>query len=73
MLNKFKKGQKYIWRKENREGLNLDSFISEEIIIIEGLLKKTNKVKMYNATKNYRFNLQIDENKKYEDFILIEE
>ena len=73
MLNKFKKGQKYIWRKENREGLGLDISISEEIIIIEGLLKKTNKVKMYNTTKNYRFNLQIDENKKYEEFILIEE
>ena len=73
MLNKFKKGQKYIWRKENREGLGLDISISEEIIIIEGLLKKTNKVKMYNMTKNYRFNLQINEDKKYEEFILIEE
>ena len=73
MLNKFKKGQRYIWRKENREGINLDISINEEIIIIEGLLKKTNKVKMYNVTKNYRFNLQIDANKNYEEFILIEE
>ena len=73
MLNKFKKGQRYIWRKESREGINLDISINEEIIIIEGLLKKTNKVKMYNVTKNYRFNLQIDANKNYEEFILIEE
>ena len=73
MLNKFKKGQRYIWRKENKEGINLDISINEEIIIIEGLLKKTNKVKMYNVTKNYRFNLQIDANKNYEEFILIEE
>ena len=73
MLNKFKKGQRYIWRKENKEGINLDISINEEIIIIEGWLKKTNKVKMYNVTKNYRFNLQIDANKNYEEFILIEE